>query len=312
MDDKIRCDLEKQGYRLVGSHSAIKVCLWCKRSITGKDVCYKNTFYGIKSHRCIQASVSLLNCLHKCKFCWRTLDYTLPADVKNPDNPKFILDSFVKEQRKYLQGFGGNEDTQSQFFEEAMNPKHVALSLAGDATMYPLLPELVDEISERKMTSFIVTNGMRPEMLQRLIAHEPTQVYVTLPAPNKVLYQEVCNPFVGDGWKRLAKSLDILQNFKRSTVRLTLLKGMNMLNPEEYAKILDPLDIKFVELKAGMPVGYAQYRVPYESMPRHFEIKDFAENICKNSSLKIIDEKENSRVVLLAKKDFIGRKLTLR
>ena len=85
-----------------------------------------------------------------------------------------------------------------------------------------------------------------------------------------------------------------------------------MLNPEEYAKILDPLDIKFVELKAGMPVGYAQYRVPYESMPRHFEIKDFAENICKNSSLKIIDEKENSRVVLLAKKDFIGRKLTLR
>ena len=31
-------DLEKQGYRLVGTHSGIKVCLWCKKAIRGEEV----------------------------------------------------------------------------------------------------------------------------------------------------------------------------------------------------------------------------------------------------------------------------------
>ena len=39
-----------EGYRLVGNHSAVKICGYCRKSITGKDVCYKNTFYGINSY----------------------------------------------------------------------------------------------------------------------------------------------------------------------------------------------------------------------------------------------------------------------
>ena len=41
-------DLEKQGYRVVGRHSGIKVCLWTKKCLRDEDVCYKNTFYGIR------------------------------------------------------------------------------------------------------------------------------------------------------------------------------------------------------------------------------------------------------------------------
>ena len=37
-------------------------------------------------------------------------------------------------------------------------------------------------------------------------------------------------------------------------------------------------------------------------MPRHHEIKEFAEKIAKLSNLKIIDEKQESRVVVLGKK----------
>jgi len=39
------------------------------------------------------------------------------------------------------------------------------------------------------------------------------------------------------------------------------------------------------------------------------EIKDFAKIICRENKLKIIDEKENSRVVLVMKKDTKDRKL---
>ncbi len=311
LDKKIRADFEKQGYRIVGNHSAVKVCLWCKKAIQGRDVCYKNTFYGIQSHRCIQSSVTLLNCFHRCGFCWRCMEYTIPKEIENPDEPSFILDGLIREQKEYLQGFKGNMNISKKLFNEAMEPKHVALSLAGDATMYPKLPELIDEIKKRNMTSFLVTNGLMPEMLKKLLKHMPTQLYITLPAPNEEVYIKVCKPLVRDGWKRLQKSLSLLHKFKRSTIRLTLAKKMNMVYPGQYAEIIKKANPVFVELKAAMPVGYAQYRMAYEQMPRHEEIKEFAKELCKYSGLKIVDEKPNSRVVLVMKKDTKSRKIRL-
>ncbi len=303
MKDKIVKDLEKQGYRIVGKHSAIKVCLWCKRAICNEDVCYKNTFYGIQTHRCIQSSVSVLNCLHNCQFCWRCLDYTDSKTLTDYDEPEFILDGLIKQHKIYLQGFKGNDKVTEEVFEEAMDPKHVALSLAGDATMYPKLPELIELIHERGMTTFLVTNGLMPDMMEKLLEHQPTQLYITLAAPDKETYLKVCRPLVKDGWERLQRSLELLKNFNRSTLRLTLIKNLNMHNAKGYAEHISKTRPNFVELKAGMPVGYAQYRIAYEDMARHHEIKDFAEKIAENTDYKIVDEKENSRVVLLMKEE---------
>lgn len=47
-------ELYKQGYRIVGEHSAIKVCMWTKKAIKGEDYYYKQKFYDTKSHRCMQ------------------------------------------------------------------------------------------------------------------------------------------------------------------------------------------------------------------------------------------------------------------
>lgn len=47
----LRQSLTKQGYKLIGSHSGVKICRWTKAMLRGRGGCYKHTFYGIESHR---------------------------------------------------------------------------------------------------------------------------------------------------------------------------------------------------------------------------------------------------------------------
>lgn len=43
--------LKKEGYKLIGTHSAVKLCRWTKHQLRGRGGCYKHTFYGIT--RCV-------------------------------------------------------------------------------------------------------------------------------------------------------------------------------------------------------------------------------------------------------------------
>ena len=306
MDELTKNNLEKQGYRIVGKHSAIKICLWCRHAIRDKGFCYKNTFYNISSNRCIQMSPAVLNCYHRCQFCWRDLDTSIAKEVEEPDEPDFIINECITKQKEILQGFRGGRKFNKQRFEEAMKPKHFALSLAGDATLYPLLPELIKKIHKKGLTTFLVTNGLRPDVLEKV---NPTQMYITLPAPNEEAYKKICRPFLKDGWERLNNSLKLLKENKRGTIRLTLVKELNLFDPEGYAKIIKNLDFKFLELKAFMSVGYARYRTTYEQMPSFTEIENFAKEIVNYTNLKIIDFKKESRVILMAEQDYSWRKL---
>jgi len=298
-------DLEKQGYRLVGNHSSIKVCLWCKKAIRKEDTCYKHKFYGISSWRCIQASVTQDICTLNCDWCWRDVSKTKVKFGKT-DEPKEILSGFIKEQILYLQGFKGNRDVDKKRLEESFKPKHVALSLTGETCLYSKLPEMVEEIKSRCMTSFIVTNGTVSEMIKKLIKVKPTQLYITLPAPNKSIFTKVCKPKNDKLWDKILESLSLLGKFDRGTVRLTLAKNANMLNVEDYVSILKDVDFKFLETKAFMPVGFS--KLPYEAMPKHEEIKEFSKELAEGLDIKLVDEKKESRVCLLMKKD-VGRKL---
>lgn len=60
--------LKKEGYKLIGSHSAVKMCRWTKHQLRGRGGCYKHTFYGITSYQCMEATPSLA-CANKCIFC---------------------------------------------------------------------------------------------------------------------------------------------------------------------------------------------------------------------------------------------------
>jgi len=156
-NQKLVSILEKKGYRFVGRHSAIKICEWCRESVRGNNVCYKEKFYGISSHRCIQMSPAVFFCDHKCLFCWRSTPF-LPKWSGVADEPTDIIDGCIEEQKKILQGFFGGECDKKKL-REAMQPKHVAISLVGEPTLYPKLPQLIDEIKDRKMTAFLVSNG---------------------------------------------------------------------------------------------------------------------------------------------------------
>ena len=49
VSESLRKSLTKQGYKIVGSHSGVKLCRWTKAMLRGRGGCYKHTFYGASS-----------------------------------------------------------------------------------------------------------------------------------------------------------------------------------------------------------------------------------------------------------------------
>ncbi len=198
-----------------------------------------------------------------------------------------------------LTGFGGNEKADPEFLKEALNPNQVAISLAGEPTEYPKISQLVEAFKERGFTVFLVTNGTNPQVLEKMA--EPTNLYVTLPAPNKDIYAKTCAPLV-DSWDKIMESLGLLKNFScKTVVRLTLVKDLNMVNPEDYAKIVEKYEPNFLEVKSFMSVGFSRERLPYGVMPLHPEIMEFAKKIEENCGYRIADESKPSRIALMKK-----------
>ena len=236
----------------------------------GGDQCYKHHFYGISSHRCVQMTPTL-ECNHLCLHCWRPIDD--PRSGKEPMEPEELLEGILLGQKKFLSGYGGAKTTDPERLAEAREPRHVAISLMGEPTLYPYLKELIDLISRRGMTSFLVSNATHPEVLEEL---RPTQLYLSLNAPDAELYRRVCNP-AGDLWPRILESLEILKEHRcRSVIRMTLAKGLNMVRPEDYARVIETGEPDFVEVKAYMHLGRSRARLEREAMPEHDEILAYA------------------------------------
>jgi len=294
--------LEKKGYRFVGSkkHSAAKVCHWTKKSLLDEGVCYKEKFYGIKSHRCLQMSPSIPFCHHKCLFCWRDVSITSTTWDEEFDDPGEIIDGCIEAQRKLLVGYFGNPNANQKKLEEAQNPNNAAISLAGEPLLYPDIDGLLEEFNKRNFTTFLVSNGLSPEKLKNMNI-EPTQLYLSLDAPNKNVYHDICNPQVKNGWEKLDQSLELLSSFKcRSVIRITCVDGYNMKNPEEYAQIIQKSNPDFVEIKAYMYVGSSRERLKLDNMPKNDDVNHFAQSIAVLCGRKVVDQSPESRVFLLA------------
>jgi len=291
-----------QGYRFVGKHSAIKICEWTRKGIRGTNHCYKQKFYNIKSHRCVQMSPAAFFCDFNCLHCWRSLNFTTPKKDLPWDSPKSIFESCISEQKKIIQGFKGLKNPIKSRIEEAEKPTHFAISLSGEPTLYPYLPELIKLIKSKGMTAFLVTNGAHPEIIQKLIKNQPTNLYVSLHAPDKQTYKKQCKPLINNEWKRLNQTLSLLKQFSCNTViRLTLSKETNMHSPEKYSAIIEKYRPTFVECKGYVAAGGARIKMGTKAMPSFAEMFSFAKEIEKNTSYKIINTEKVSNVILLSR-----------
>ena len=144
-----------------------------------------------------------------------------------------------------------------------------------------------------------------PERLLELKKEKalPTQLYISLNTPNEKMYLEWHKPTIKDAWKQFNESLKIMKDLKtRRVLRMTLVKEKNMCCEKEYAELIKKADPDFIEVKGFMSVGYSRNRLSYETMPSHKEVTDFAKKVCKElNGYKVLDEKIESRVVLLGK-----------
>ena len=298
--------LLKQKYHLVGRHSGVKKCKWLHEALVHDRHCYKQKFYGIKSHQCLQMTPALYNCTQQCVFCWRAQNGDLKGSwdelhLPEPDSPENIVEGCLRAQERILSGYKGNEQTDMGRLREAFTPRHAAISLTGEPTLYEPLDELIGAFHKRDFTTFLVTNGTQPSKLVGL-GEEPSQLYVSVCAPKEEVYRRVCRPQVNDAWAKLKETLGLLSSFKCPTViRTTLVKGINMDDVNGYARLVNEADPTYVEAKAYMHVGFSNLRLGYERMPSHEEVYEFALNLAAKTGYKIIDECSGSRVVLLSK-----------
>jgi len=309
--EELRRVYRRQGYHLVGGHSAVKTCHWTRRSLNtgGEEHCYKERFYGVPCHRCLQMTPSLGHCLQSCLFCWRATPEALGVQWEQTrslegeaDEPHVIVEGCLDAHRRAMSGFGGNPRVPEAMLEEALQPVHAAISLEGEPTLYPRLGELVEAFFDHGFRSvFVVTNGLRPDVLESLV-REPSQLYVSVCAPDEETYRRTCRPLVPDGWDRLMETLELLEGFSCPTVlRHTLVPRLNMKDPAGYAKLAEMAGATYLEPKAAMSVGYARQRFGYEEMAWHGDIRVFAEALAAESGYDVVDEQPQSCIVLLSR-----------
>jgi tRNA wybutosine-synthesizing protein 1 len=284
-------------------HTAVQTCGWTKNALRGEGKCYKNIFYGIQSHRCIQMT-PVVKCNERCVFCWRDhAGHAYELGDVEWDDPEAVADASIELQQKLLSGFGGNDQVPREVFEDAMEPRHVAISLDGEPTLYPYLPELIEAFHDRDITTFLVSNGTRPEVLAEC---DPTQLYVSVDAPDRGTFESTVKAVEDGAWDALIDTLDVLagKDETRTVVRTTLVGGHNVHQPAWYAAMCDRADADFVELKAYMHVGHSRGRLDRENMPSHEAVVDFAERIqAFLSGHDVLKEVPASRVAMLAREE---------
>ncbi len=251
---------------------------------------------------------SLFYCTQQCLFCWRAQSGDLQIkwdEMKLPswDSAEEILQGSLKAQDAILSGYKGNPKTNWRKFSEALTPRHVAISLTGEPTLYEPLGELIHAFHNKGFTTFLVSNGTVPSKLAEL-SEEPTQLYISVCAPNEEVFRRVCRPQVPNAWAKLNETLSFLPSFRCPTVtRMTLVKGRNTRFVDGYAELVEKANPTYIEAKAYMHIGFSGLRLDYDSMLEHGEVYDFAVRLAQKTGYAIIDESVESRVVLLSKRE---------
>ncbi|KAI4125663.1 MAG: hypothetical protein LQ347_005290, partial [Umbilicaria vellea] len=309
--------LTKQGYTIVGSHSGVKICRWTKSALRGRGSCYKFSFYGIKSHLCMETTPSL-SCSNKCVFCWR--HGTNPVGTTwrwKVDPPEMIFNGVKEGHYRKIKMMRGVPGVRAERFAEAMRIRHCALSLVGEPIFYPHINEFTAMLHAERISSFLVCNAQHPAQLAAL--QPVTQLYVSIDASNRESLRRIDRPLHRDFWDRFQACLAILhaQRFRHRTVfRLTLVKGFNVADEVAgYADLVQKALPCFVEVKGVTYCGTSDSKgagLTMRNVPFWDEVVSFV--VALNAALErrgldygLAAEHRHSCCVLVASKRFFIR-----
>jgi tRNA wybutosine-synthesizing protein 1 len=302
-DQDLSSELAGQGYQLTGRHSAVKLCYWTRESLVHGRDCYKGRFYGIESHRCLQMSPAIDSCNLHCRFCWRSQGWENDGMMTEYDDPEGLLDRSIAAQQRLLSGFKGEPSVDGARWEEAQRPRHIAISLTGEPTLYPKMNRFLELCRERGITTFLVTNGTNPDGL-RALDPLPTQLYVSVTAPNAEVFRRLTLPTDPHAWSRLLESLEIVRGLgTRRVIRHTLVKGWNLGWEDQYAELDLLARPDFIEPKGYVYMGRSRQRLSTDHVPSHAEIGRFAFGLAARTRYRILDESPESKVYLLGERD---------
>jgi len=301
----LRKSLTKQGYKIIGSHSGVKLCRWTKSMLRGRGGCYKHTFYGIESHRCMETTPSLA-CANKCVFCWRHHSNPVGTEWRwKMESAEYVLAGALENHYKMINEFKGVPGVLTEKLEEGMKAKHCALSLVGEPIMYPEINKFVRLLHKEKISSFLVTNAQFPEAIRDM---EPcTQLYVSIDASTKDSLKKIDRPLFKDFWERFLASLAELKHKGQRTVyRLTLVKGWNAEEMDNYAKLVEIGQPDFIEIKGVTFCGSSKASsLTMENVPWHTEVVRFVTDLVSRiPGYDIACEHEHSNCVLVASGKF--------
>ncbi|MEL0267408.1 MAG: hypothetical protein VW945_07915, partial [Candidatus Poseidoniales archaeon] len=141
-----------------------------------------------------------------------------------------------------------------------------------------------------------------PKVLEKLDTL-PTQLYVSVDAPNKQVFDEVCRPKWNSGaWEQFEKTIDLLPSLDtRIVCRHTLMKGVNMSDAhiKEFAALDNRADPDFIENKGYVFVGHSRENLAMENMPTHDDIMDFSRKIAPLTNRDVLSDSRPSRVALV-------------
>ncbi|GIM07336.1 hypothetical protein Vretimale_11486 [Volvox reticuliferus] len=301
----IRTSLTKQGYKLIGSHSGVKMCRWTKSMLRGRGGCYKHAFYGIESHRCMEATPSLA-CANKCVFCWRHHSNPVGKTWKwRMDPPDTIVETALDLHTRMVREYSGAPGVKPEAVAEGLQVRHCALSLVGEPIMYPEINALVNQLHSRGISTFLVTNAQFPDRIEQL--NPVTQLYVSVDAATPESLKAVDRPLFSDYWDRFTACLSALGSKRQRTVyRLTLVKGWNMAEVQAYASLVDLGRPDFIEIKGVTYCGSgAASSLTMANVPYHADVVEFGQAICaaRGGEYALACEHAHSCCILLARVD---------
>uniref|UniRef100_A0A8C8D1F3 tRNA-yW synthesizing protein 1 homolog (S. cerevisiae) n=1 Tax=Oncorhynchus tshawytscha TaxID=74940 RepID=A0A8C8D1F3_ONCTS len=192
-------------------------------TVTGfrKRRCYKPSFYGVESHRCMESTLSLV-CANKCDFCWSWVHHT---------NPKILLEAVENHQNMFRQR------RKPKCFSPAVS--HTDFSLALSHCDLSLTIPLFS-FSPCLPISFL---ALIPVSYSSLTSSPPslvpvTKLYVSVGAGTKGSLKKIDRLLFNDFWPRFLDSLKDLVSQQRTVYKLTLVKTWTVDKLKAYSDLL--------------------------------------------------------------------------